>query len=303
VITVITGDNTFQNERNLARIINDTTASAEKIAGSELELRLLPDLLMGGTLFASDRLVIIKNLSENKPLWNDFDRWIERVSDDIHLVLLETKPDKRTKTFKTLQKAARVVESKLWTERDTPRAEQWVAEEAETLGLRMDKKSIHLLVTRVGIDQWALFDALEKLSLLGKVTTETIEEYIEANPAENVFAVFDAILKGDIERVYSILATLKLTEEPYRLFGLLTAQLLQLMTLAVSGKPSAEVAKDIGVHPFALSKLNPYVRQYDQARLRTLLSAFNDADENMKTSAIDPWLCIEEAAFKAASVK
>lgn len=112
MITLLTGENGFEIERALKRIVTDFEGTPEKIDGSELELRQVPDLLMGVSLFADKRLLIIKNLSENKAVWADFGDWLERVSDDIHLVLVEPKPDKRTRTYKDLQKAAEVKEFK-----------------------------------------------------------------------------------------------------------------------------------------------------------------------------------------------
>jgi len=303
VVTLITGENTFENERALARIIDAAAETPEKIDGSELELRQLPDLLMGGTLFADTRLVIIKNLSENKAIWGELEQWLERLSPDVRLVLMETKPDKRTKTYKFLQKNATVLESKLWGERDAPRAEQWVSAEAGELGFSLDKKSAQLLVARVGTDQWELYRALEKLSVLPEIMPSTIENVIEAHPSENVFYLFETALKGDAAKIHSTISVLQQSEDPYRLFGLLSTQALQLAALTLGNKPAADVAKDMGAHPFALSKLAPYAQKQGPAGTKKILMAFTDADKAMKTSAIEPWLAIEEALLKVALAK
>jgi DNA polymerase-3 subunit delta len=298
MITLLAGENSFENERTLGRIEAQFNGAVERIDGSELELRRVPDLLMGATLFADKRLVVVKNLSENKTLWGEFESWIPRVNDDVHLVLVELKPDKRTKTYKTLQKNAEVHESHTWTERDTSRAEQWVAQEVKTLGFELDKKSTQALVARVGVDQWLLFGALQKLAVLDGITPEIIEENIEANPAENVFNLFDAALLGKSAEVKRMLSVLELTEDPYRVFGLLSSQGFQLVAMRVSDKPSGEVAKDLGAHPFALSKLAPYVKKMSRTEAKQILALFTEADRTLKTSANDPWLLVERALLK-----
>jgi DNA polymerase III delta subunit len=297
------GNNTFENERSLARLIEDSLVSPEKIDGTELELKQLPDLLMGGTLFATKRLVIIKNLSENKPLWTVFDSWIGRVSTDTHLVLMDKKPDKRSKTFKALQKNSTIHESVLWTEHDKTEAEQWVMKEAASLGLELNKKSAHFLVDRVGVDQWELQHALEKLALANNGTPQKIEEITEANPVENVFHVFDAMLKKDVLKANNMLGILKLSEDPYRLLGLLNTQAVQFATFAISGKASSEVAKELAISPFVLSKFTPYLKQYDRRKLREMITTLARADEIMKTSATDPWLCVEKTVLAICSLK
>lgn len=303
MITLITGENSFENERTLKQLAAGFDGAPERFDGAALELRQLPDLLMGGTLFASKRFVIIRGLSENKTLWSDFGDWAPRVSDDVHLVLVETKPDKRTKTYKQLQKAAEVHESKAWTDRDTLMAQRWVEQEAATLGFNLDKKCMRLLVDRVGVDQWLLYRALEKLAAMQTVTPEIIEDIIEANPMENVFNVFEGALRGDALKVKKMLETLEFTEDPYRLFGLLSTQGFQLAALCVAeGRTSAEVAKDLGAHPFALSKLAPYAGKLGPSGGKKVIAAFAEADASMKTSAEDPWLLIERLLVKIANI-
>jgi len=302
MIILITGENSFENDRAVREIVSSFDGVPERIDGSELEIKQLPDLLMGVTLFASKRLVIIKNLSENKSIWNDFIDWLPRISDDVQVVLVEAKPDKRIKTYKELQKVAIIKESTLWSDRDTAKAEQWVTSEATRLGFLLDKKSAHKLIERVGIDQWLLAQALEKLSVVDIVSPEVIEELIEANPLENVFMLFESALKGDALKIKKMLTTLELTEDAFRLLGLLSGQAVQLAVLAISDKPSAEVAKDMGVHPYALSKLAPAAKKLGRSGAKKVVMAFAEADTAAKTSATDPWLLVERALIKVACI-
>jgi DNA polymerase-3 subunit delta len=302
VITLLTGENSFEVNSALQQIVAEFDGAAEKFDGSELEARQLPDLLMGATLFANKRLVIIKNLSENKPVWEALTDWLKRLSDDIHLVLVEAKPDKRTRTFKDLKAIATVREFAAWTERDSFSAEAWVINEAKKQGWELDKKSAQTLIGRVGMDQWLLASALEKLAVLDNVTPQTIAEHIDANPKENVFNLFEAALNGDGPRVSDMIRTLELTEDPYMVFGLLSGQAFQLAALAVSDKPSSEVAKDIGAHPFAVSKLSSHAKRLSKTNVREIIAAFADADDAMKSSGGEPWLLIERTLIKVSTI-
>lgn len=301
MITVLVGENSFEIDRAKRALVQRFDGGAETFDGSDIELKQLPDLLMGGTLFATERLVIIKNMSDNKTIWPVFGDWLPRISDDIHLILIEPKLDKRTKTYKDLQKVATITEYKPWSERDTAQAEQWVAGEAKVLGCEIDRDAIRLLVRRVGVDQWLLHQALYKLAVYDTVTQELIMDAIDANPVESVFEVFEAALKGDTMRLKQILTTLAVTEDPYRLFGLLSGQAFQLAAVAVAdGRSDTEVAKDIGVHPYGLGKLSGYARRLGRAGVRQAIDAFSEADSVMKSSATDPWLLIERALIKVS---
>ena len=229
--------------------------------------------------------------------------WLPRVSDDIHLVLVEPKPDKRTKTYKELIKVADTHEAKMWTDRDGHVAERWAVREAEHLGFELDKKCAHLLVARVGVDQWLLLRALEKLAVIESVTPEVILELIEANPVENVFNLLETALKSDVPTLENMIRTLEITEDPYRLFGLLSTQGFQLAALSVTENPSGEVAKELGAHPFVLSKLVPHAEKIGSTGARKLIEVLAEADSGMKTSSGDPWLLIERALMKIAHIR
>ena len=134
MITLLVGENSFEVQQALRAIVHTFDGVVEKIDGSELDLKQLPDLLMGGTLFADKRLVVIKQLSDNKAIWPVLGDWLPRISDDIHLVLVDSKLDKRTKSYKDLQKVAVMTEYPAWSDRDISKAEQWVAGEAKSIG-------------------------------------------------------------------------------------------------------------------------------------------------------------------------
>jgi DNA polymerase III delta subunit len=294
MILFFTGENTFEIEQDLNKIIADFDGIPERIDGSELNARDLPDLLTGSTIFADKRLVIIKALSQNKLVWPTFSDWLHRVSDDITLILVDIKPDKRTVTYKQLKKAAKLVEHAAWTDRDEAKAGSWTIRKADLMGVKLNTKSVRTLIRRIGPDQWALFHALEKLALVDVVTDEIIESIIDAKPSENVFNLFDAALRGDRKRVSAMIRTLELTEDPYRLFGLLSGQAFQLAAVAVAGSTDT-VASDLGVSPYAISKLASVSKMLGRSGARKIIRAFAMADDDMKLSRGEPWMLIERA--------
>ena len=294
MITLLTGSNSFEIGEALREIVESFDGRAEKIDGTTLELKNLPDLLMGSTLFAEKRLVIIRDLSQNPTVWEKLPEWIPRISEDIQLVLVDEKPDKRLTAYKELKKVAEVREYTLWGDRDYPLAESWLVKRGESLGLKLDKKIAHQIVERVGLDQWQLAQALEKLSLLEAITSETVEATIDASPSENVFQLFETALEGNTRKVHAMIQTLELTEDPYRLFALLSSQVFQLAAVAHAGAGD-DPSKDLAIHPFVASKLSRHAKRFGKAGTTRILAVFAEADADMKLSKADPWLLIERA--------
>lgn len=298
---MFTGENSFEIQRALHELKRSLEGEIVEVDGSELELRSIPDLLMGMSLFSTKRAVIIRGLSENKVLWTSLVDWLPRVSDDITLILIEPKPDKRMLTFKELKKLATIREFPMWGERDSLKAEKFVSEEATLQNVVLDKKSIQFIVRRVGVDQWQLYHAIEKLALVETVTIETIEEVIDAQPSENVFGLFETALDGNTPRLLSTLRTLELSQDPYALFGLLSGQAFQLGAVSLAG-PQDNVAKDFAIHPFVASKLTALSREKSKVVIRTVISIFAKADDDLKTSRAEPWILIEGALLKIAAL-
>ena len=302
MITLLTGENKFELNRVLAQIKRDFDGRVELIDGEKLNLANLPDIFMGISLFSEKRLIVINGLSDNKIIWNDIGDWLDKISDDIHLVLIETKIDKRTSTYKKLKKSVHIEDFPALTDKDTYKVEKWVGEEAARLKLTMNNKSIQTLVRRIGNDQWQLFFALEKLSLLNKpVTDEIIYELIPANPIENVFDLFVAATNGNMEKLAELLDSLEQTEDAHRLLGLLISQAFQL-TAVSSASREDNVAKDFGIHPYAVQKTESIVHKIGKSGVVKIVNILSNADKDMKSSGNDPWMILENALYKIASM-
>lgn len=302
MIHVLVGENTFMRSRALATISDGFDGDVQVVDGSVLTLDDLVSLLTSMSLFAKRRLVVINDLSENTPLWAILPDWLEKVSDSIDLVIVETKPDRRTATFKELKRRGILQEFHQWTDRDYAAASDWLLVEAKSIGVQLDKKSAQAIIERVGVDQYRLVSALEKLFLSDKpITSQVIDQLIEADPSANALLLFETALSGNTTLLRESLAVLKLQEDPYRVFGLLVSQVSSLAAVHAAGEGD-EPSRDFGIHPYVAKKLHSYAKRLSRHDLQMLVSDFFNADRAMKTTSTDPWLLIERALIKTALI-
>lgn len=299
MITWLVGENSFEIREALKEIERNFDGTIERVDGAELSLAQLPDLFMGVSLFASERLVVIADISQNSVLWEKLPDWLPRISDDIHVVFVDTKPDKRTSSYKALKAAAMLKEFPLWSVRDNAKAEQWVSARAQVLGMAADRQTVAHLVRRIGLDQWQLAQALDMLSLLEKVTPEVVDEMIAPNLHENIFQLFEIALEGKPEQVAKKLKTLAIQEDPYAFFALLSSQAMTLAAVTYADD-TADPAKDFAIHPFVASKLARHGKKLGKQRVGRILEAFAKADADMKRSKAEPWLLIEQVLLRTA---
>ncbi|MBI3494542.1 DNA polymerase III subunit delta [Candidatus Saccharibacteria bacterium] len=300
MISLLYGENDFELKKHLKKIVSEfaDANSTEKIDGDSITIDDLPNLLSGMSLFSQNRLVVLYDASSNKDVWDKLADYIENDNSDTQLVLVEASPDKRTRTFKQLQKHANVVQFNNLNENE---AKSWLLNEAKASKVDLTATLAEKIVARAGVDQWKLHFALQKLANTDEINEQSINEQIEASVQANVFALIDASLQKSPQKVHKLVGEASSSEDPYFFFGLFSSQMFQLVALAVSDKKSAEVAADLGVHPYPLQKLSSVARQLNKNDLQKIAFIVAECDDQIKRSGAEPWLLIEQALIKIAN--
>lgn len=299
MIYLLHGDNEFEKRAALAALVGNMEVVRRD--GEELTATGVCDVVMGQSLFAAEQVVVITDASQNTALWRDLPELIGETATTV--VLVETKLDKRTKTYKWLQSHAEVREYACFTERQKLQLSAWCIERAKVHGIVLTAAQATTLIDRLGFDQSRLDLVLQQLALAGELNDELIDALVPLAPAESAFELFAAMLDGDQGKVRAIIAYLEAEsgdDGAYQTLGLLVSQLVQLNALVLSGGDTGAVARDFAAHPYALRKVAPYARRTTPAQLAVINSALAQADEHMKTTRVSPWLLVEAALIDIA---
>lgn len=299
MITWLVGENSFEIREAVKALEASFPGTPERFDGAELTVAQLPDILMGVSLFATERLVIIQDISTNSTLWEKLPEWLPRINEAIHVVFIDAKPDKRTTSYKALKAVADLQEFPAWSDRDYAKAEQWLGQYADTKGLKLDKRLTSHIVQRVGLDQWQLANAVMTLSLLDAVTIDAVNDVIPAHPTENIFQLFETALEGKPEQVAQMIDTLSMQEDPYALFALLSSQALTLAAVTYA-EDDANPTKDFAIHPFVAGKLTRHGKRLGKVKVGRIVEALARTDADMKRSKAEPWLLIERTLLEIA---
>ncbi|PLS80900.1 hypothetical protein CYG49_04020, partial [Candidatus Saccharibacteria bacterium] len=154
MITFLFGSNRFALQSEVQRLQESFEeqfgpAGVEKFDGDDLAPARLGELLQGVSLFSSERMVILRSPGQQRALWDSLGEWMERVPDEVHLVIVQPSPDKRTRTFKLLQQHAVLFEAR---ELDEPSARKWVIAYGAQRKRTITPKDAAHLIARVGLD-------------------------------------------------------------------------------------------------------------------------------------------------------
>lgn len=300
MIYLFFGENDFEKRQRLVQLEAQLGGNLRRVDGENLTMASLSELIFGQSLFGDSQPAIIHSLSESI-VWANLP---ELIGDrEAEAVLVENKVDKRTKTYKWLQKNAKSEEFTNWGERDVATAVDWCVSRAEHYGFELPKRLAAALVERLGVEQLRLDAVIEQLSLAEKVDQQLVDALVPLPKIESVFGLLEAAMESRIGDIKQKIAYLEMTEGSdgaYRTVGLLTSQLLVLAALVLGGDRSS-VAKDFGANPYVVGKLSSYANRLSSGELSRVVELLFEADTNMKTSNVSEWLILETALVEIAA--
>ncbi len=291
-VTTLTGSNLFQIER----IIHDQVAaytekygelSIEKIDAEDSLASEIIARVSAESLFASNKLMIIRGLEANSELAEAPDKIITAVSDAHELILVLPKPDKRSRLYAVLKKNTQFKEVNGRTGADLI---DWLIDIVTDLGGQIDRGIAAYIINRIGNDQVALANELSKLVIYDpNITRQTIDLLVEMSPQSTIFQLLSAAFSGDkraVERLYNERRFLK--DEPQQIIGLIVWQLHILAVIKASkSKPVDEIAHDLGANPKSVAVSANLARRLSDTKLNLLITKLLELDNKIKQQAVN----------------
>ena len=300
---VLFGANRYLLQQRLAEIRRNFISEygsegIEALAGEQIEPGQLASLLTGATLFATNRLVIINNFSQNNLAAGRFAQMLGSIPDEVQVVLIESQLDKRTAFYKALKKHAAIEE---FSEPDEATTVRWVQDYVAKEGGTIDGTTARYLANYVGSDQLRLKNELEKLIAYDpNITQQSIELLVEKTLQQTVFRLLELAFSGQTQQALQLLSEMERAhEDPFQLVNMLIWQTHILA--AVSGAesiPDSQVAKDIKLNPFVVQKTRGLTKKLNHSKLKDMVNVIATTDVQLKSSAIDPWRALELAIVK-----
>ncbi len=299
MIYLILGENAYRAEQELARLIKDSGVPPERLDSALLTANTLADIVRGGSLFSEKRLVVLRQLSENKAVFEKLAEWAGEVPSDTTLVLLETKLDKRTKAYKTVVKNAKMITAVPLTERDAGLAEEWLRKLTKERGVNLSPSQVRNMVQRAMIpgekastryiDQMQLAQAIAALAVLDEINDEAIATVLPPATSDTVFDLLEMAASRQSAKVEALLSSLARSEDPHKVMALVMGQWAQLVSVALADGAPATVATELGMHPYVAKKMQQLVSDFTKQQLRTLTSLAANLDAGVKRSQFAPW--------------
>lgn len=292
MLKILTGPNSWLIKRAIAEF---DTADISRYQGSELTPGELADILSAQSLFSAKRTVVIDELSANKAGWERLTELANELASDpdLTLIIIENKPDGRSKLIKQAKQAGWLKDYPL--PKDAHQATTYLEAEAQQLQLKLQPGVARMIIDRVGLDTWAGHMALEKLaSASATLSAELVEKYIAPSLEVNVFKVVDELFAGRALAIAELIDEMDRTSaNAYQFFGLISGQLSNLLMIKILGKTVATT--ELKLHPFVAGKLANVANQLSLPTIKQMVSILAQTDLQLKTSGQHDWTLIKLA--------
>jgi len=292
MIVTLAGPNQFLLKKSL----DETTRqfmdkygelALERLDGEDIEPQAVIDAVQSLPFLAERKLVVVRNLSANKLAAEKIEQIISSVATPVSLVFYEPLPDKRTVFYKTLKAKTDLRE---FTDLDGRGLATWLATEATARRGELKLADANYLVERVGTNQALLGNELDKLIIYDpKISRQNIDLLTEKTPQGKVFDLLDAAFGGNQHRALALYDEQRAQKiEPQAILAMLAWQ-LNILAVAKhgAGKQPNEIAQDLGVSPYPVSKAAALARQMDAQKIKNLVNEAEKIDRLGKTKAID----------------
>lgn len=278
------------------------------IDGTEVAPTDLTSQLTALSLFDPYRLVIVSAVTAQAGNWTMLETNLAHIPEQTTVILTDIKALSKvrnltiTRTMKELRCLGATIE-KFDLAKSSYQLRPWLEAELERHQLSVERGvTDKLLELTAGEEnqQARLELELDKLALLsGELTVQLVEQYVQPSPQTNAFAILEAGLAGDQDKVAQLLDRLIMTgEDSNRFLGLLASQALALAGVLTGAKvklspyqlnQTRQLAERLGDRQLS-RRLGEVVEKLAQLDGKVKLSAPDEAWLHIRTALSEMWI-------------
>lgn len=266
--------------------------------GKDINPKAIIDLAETLPFFADRRVILIENSGFFKNSCEELAEYLPQTAPSTHFIFVEEEVDKRSRTYKAVKNAGKIVEFATQSEELLTR---WILTRLKREGKNITSPVMQLFLSKTGTDMGNIDRELEKLLCYTLEKDVIEEEDVEAIATEQttnkIFDMVNAIAEHNQRRaldLYYDLLTLK--EPPMRIMYLITRQfqiLLNLRDMSGKGFDNQAMAQKAGVPPFALRRNMSQAKGFSVVQLKQALQDGVELEEAVKTGRLDDQLAVE----------
>lgn len=276
----------------------DDTMNASYYEGKNIKPGEMIDLAETLPFLAERRLIFVENSGVFKTSCEELADYMKHITETTCFVFVEDEVDKRSKMYKAVRNAGRVVE---FPRQGPEILTRWILSRLKRENKKITQPVLQFFLEKTGDDMEYIDRELEKLFCytLGQevISAEDVEAICVGQTTGKIFEMVDKIAerqqKQALELYYDLLA---LKEPPMRILFLIARQfqiLLQVKDLKRQGYDNKFIASKAKIPEFAVRKNAVQAGRFKTEQLKEAIEDCVQAEEDVKTGSLNDRMAVE----------
>lgn len=282
---------------------DETTMNYNRFEGKDIKISEITGIADTFPFFADRRMILIENSGFFKSSNDELTVYLDNMPDTTIMVFIEDEVDKRGKLYKKVKETGYVCEATHMSEGEL---EKWLLQIIGKNNKQITKDTLSMILQYTGTDMLNIANEMEKLLNYtldkGVITNEDVEAVCTPQISGKIFDMIDAIGNKNSKKALELYRNLlAIKEPPMRILFMLSRQfniMLKVKELNGKGYSKDNIAKNVGVQSFVVTKA---LKQSESFGGKELVEALNDcleAETDVKNGRLDELAAVEMIIVK-----
>lgn len=276
----------------------EDTMNFSAFEGKDINVKEVIDLAETLPFFAERRVILIENSGFFKNAADEMAEYIKQAAPTTYFLFVEEEVDKRSKMYKAVKNAGKIVE---FAEQNEDVLTRWALGRLKREDKKITGSVMQLFLSKTGTDMGNIDRELEKLFCytMGRdvITAEDVEAVTTEQISNKIFDMVNAVAehnqKKALDLYYDLLA---LKEPPMRILFLISRQfqiLFNVKSATAKRVDNRTIAQKAGIPEFAVRRNQAQARNFTQEQLRQALEDGVFYEEAVKTGRMNDQMAVE----------
>lgn len=288
----------YKDKLKSAMAAPDDNMNFTAFEGKDTNAKEVIDLAETMPFFADRRVILIENSGFFKNAADEIAEYLKQVAPATHFIFVEEEIDKRSKAYKAVKTAGKIVE---FAEQNEELLTRWVLGRLKKEGKNITGNVMQFFLSKTGTDMGNIDRELEKLICYALdrdvITMEDVEAVTTEQISNKIFDMVNAIAEHDqkkaLDLYYDLLA---LKEPPMRIMFLISRQfqiLFNVKSATMKRVDNHTIAQKAGIPDFAVRRNQGQARNFTLDQLKQAIQDGVFYEEAVKTGRMNDQMAVE----------
>lgn len=309
MIIFLYGEDTFRSRRQMKKMIEKFKLERDPqglnvtvLDCNQENSNLILEQILAIPFLAEKRMVILENLlsaTKKNDLQEKILEYIEAKTLPEENIYIFWEGEGKPKTNVSKDLLSRLTKEKYAQQFEIYKGAKlsaWANQEITERGGKISRYALEYLVENTNGDTWEINSIIDQLTAYSpdkEIELKDVELFLDEKIDDNIFNLVDALIAGQTKKVYQMIQEqYRIGEDAQFILAMILRQIKILLELRDlydrEDTMSSEIlAKELGLHPFVVKKSLPFIKKYNQEKLKDIYQKLLEVDIKTKTGLGD----------------